>query len=158
MHYDGKRAHTLMALNGPEVATRWVDKRTRTWWPPLKWWHFTTHPNVHTYTPAVPLLHSLVHDSKVKWKDRRYSNECGPNREMISLRLLANSYHKPLNGSRRRKKNLLQFALCWSIHSHLIKYHLNWKTAGQMLCACLCLQNFMQLWWKMTCCKDDSVL
>jgi len=26
MHYDGKGAHTLMALNGPEVATRWVDE------------------------------------------------------------------------------------------------------------------------------------
>lgn len=26
MHYDGKGAHTLMALNGPEVATRRVDE------------------------------------------------------------------------------------------------------------------------------------
>lgn len=31
MHYDGKGAHTLMALNGPEVAARWVDERRRTW-------------------------------------------------------------------------------------------------------------------------------
>lgn len=31
MHYDGKVAHTLMALNGPELATRWVDERRRTW-------------------------------------------------------------------------------------------------------------------------------
>lgn len=31
MHYDGGGAHTLMALNGPEVATRWVNERRRTW-------------------------------------------------------------------------------------------------------------------------------
>lgn len=31
MHYDGERAHTLMALNGPKVAARWVDERGRTW-------------------------------------------------------------------------------------------------------------------------------
>lgn len=30
MHYNGKGAHTLMALNGPEVATRWVDEKRRT--------------------------------------------------------------------------------------------------------------------------------
>lgn len=30
MHYDGKGACTLMALNGLEVATRWVDETRRT--------------------------------------------------------------------------------------------------------------------------------
>lgn len=31
MHYGDREAHTLMALNGPEVATRWVNERRRTW-------------------------------------------------------------------------------------------------------------------------------
>lgn len=83
MHYDGKVAHTLMALNGLELATRWVDERRRTWWPPLKWWYFTIHPHVlccmHAYTRTRIHTHThtprptLEHCSKVKQKDTTWT-------------------------------------------------------------------------------------
>ena len=52
MHYEGKRAHTLMALNGSEVAVRWAHERRRTGWPLLEWRHFTAH----TPAPARTVL------------------------------------------------------------------------------------------------------
>lgn len=62
MRYDGRGARTLMALNGPEVATRWVNERRRTWRPLPKRWHVATHP-------AIPLPPTLVHCCEGKGKD-----------------------------------------------------------------------------------------
>ncbi len=82
-----------MALNGPKVAARWVDERRRTWWPPLKWWHFTTHLCLHTLSHTHTHLQYLSHPlwcTALRWRERTKLEqevswgaavECGRGRE-----------------------------------------------------------------------------
>lgn len=155
-----------MALNGPKVAARWVDERRRTWWPLLKWWHFTTHPCAHTrgHTHLQYLSHP-VRCTALRWRERTQpeqevikgaAGKCGRGREQTRRVNLDRQWFWA-DEQGWESEEVVSVGFCvWAVHSHLIKRLLNCAAAGQVFCACLCVKRYMERWWKVTRRRDDS--